>query len=107
MSCILSDKKGFDLAVGKRRVPDAGRFADHGQRTAWEGFGPPSLALSKAALDELGDEIFELETAQGRLGLELSKERIGQVKGGSHKSIFMQKCHRVKGAGKQHFMPDP
>jgi hypothetical protein len=100
MSCILCNKKRFDLAVGKRRVPDAGRFANHGQRAAWERFGPPSLALSKATLDELGDEIFELEAAQGRLRLELSKERIGQVKGGSHKSIFMRKCRRVKRAGR-------
>ena len=81
-------------------MPDSGRLSDHGQGATHEWFGHSDITLNKTRLQKARDEFFELETAQGGLGFELSKERIGQIKRGSHKNIYMRKCSRVKGAGR-------
>jgi len=48
--------------------------------------------LGEAGLEDFGDEVLEQHAAQGGTGFEFAKQRIGQIEGGSHKSIFMRKC---------------
>ena len=84
---IFLCEDGFNLPTGEGGMHVSGCLADDRQRAASADCTGVGRA-AQAGPHDVGQQLFELEPTESGFRLQLAEHIVGQVEGGSHKSVF-------------------